>query len=1366
MIVFHILIDGPNLLSATDFTRMMSYLAVPTAMVVVFAAAFAVEAQPRLDSPTLLQPAAVQSPAAAESPVWANGQIRGEPTPLPSAWASVLRVSETGPGRVRVVYGISVDSAVQPPSTDPGEPLPPALDEGISVAVAAGLSSAHPGQLLGLYKAGAVGIPLSGDVRLELVEAREVGRVPVVAGVALPRLLSGGPVILGETGFLRRQRLVELAFGPRLSEAGDELIVYDRIVADIFFDGDEAKTRGSRRRERWAEMAYRQTVLNYEQARSWRQPPPARRPLAKRAQEGGQQDLVKIVVRNRGIYRISGNDLKEAGIAIEGIQSDRMRLLYAGGGILGLARRVPQGLVRLELAMVVEDGGDGRFDVDDFILFFGEPPARWEYNGARQSFSWRENRYTEQNVYWLELDGAESGRRAQRRSGAERTSDPWRPTSYRERLHEEDERFILLQLEGINSGYDWYWEDFRGNARNFSTIIKDADPKQPVDIGVRFYGWSDAPHSFEVRWNGEVLGQPSFAGSRADTVRLTSPRGGQEGLNQLGLFHLDSNLTRLDWYELEFSRGFAAEGGELIFGWPPAPADAPAAGEIAEFRLTGFGGGPPRIFEVSVASDLKEIVDFAYDESTGEIRFQDRFGGVGTPPMYAVVTESRWRRPSSIAVDRRTSLRTPDNGAEYVIITHSDFRTAADRLASWRAADDRFGEPLSVAVVNVEDIYDEFSGGLLDPMAIRSFVNYAVDNWDPAPFFVLLMGDGTYDYKNNSGTSHTNWIPPYQAGISTYDEWYVRIEGEDVFPDLAIGRLPVPSAAVAEGLVDKLIAYDRQPELGPWQSRVLLIADDLSNPQNPAAFESYFIQDAEHMARRLLPEDLDLVKLYIAEFPLEGRAKPSARDEFIRRFNEGYLILTYLGHGNPDVLSHELMFRLSRDLHLIDNGMRLPFMYTAASQVGVFDDPSRQSMPEVLLNRPDGGVVGFISATRLGYHDTNMVLAREFHRLMYRNGQTHVPTGLALMAAKQNVDVPLSGNTGRVNVQRYSLLGDPAQRLAQPRLLAQMELPDTLRALEEVHVTGRILDSQRRVADGFNGQAWVKVFDSTVLSKLEGQTILQLGAPLFRGLVPVSAGRFAATFRIPKDINYRQKEGRASAYAWTETGSTASGSTDGLVLAGTAQGVVDDDDGPEIRIAFRNQQGFRSGDFVAADAVLEAEIRDPSGINITGETGHEIILQADDKSFKVTEFFSNRGGDYRIGFVEFELPPLDPGTHTLRLKAWDSFNNSAVSQVQLQVGQMGESVLSEVLFFPNPMVEPNGYFTYILSAPAESVRIRVFSLTGKLVDDVEGENGPGYHQIEWRPPAGLANSSYLYRLQVALEDGGELTKTAAIQVAR
>ncbi len=381
-----------------------------------------------------------------------------------------------------------------------------------------------------------------------------------------------------------------------------------------------------------------------------------------------------------------------------------------------------------------------------------------------------------------------------------------------------------------------------------------------------------------------------------------------------------------------------ARDGAVSFDWLSATGltsdEVSSANSTAQFLLSGFEDGRPRIFEFKAPRTLKEIVDFEYDDATGSATFQGLYTGFGTPPQFLAMGDDGWKRPATVEAKSHARLKTSDNGAEYVMITHGDFRAAADRLAAWRAVDDRFGPPLMTHVADVEDIYDEFSGGLLDPMAIRSFVNFAVDNWDPAPVFILLMGDGTYDYKNNFGNTHTNWIPPYQDGASMYDEWYVRIEGGDDLPDLAIGRLPVGSTSEADAVVDKLISYDRDPEIGPWQARVLLVADDRVNPSSKED-EPFFVRDAERLAVESVPLDLDISKLYFGEFQLKGRSKPAAREAFVKRFNEGALILTYVGHGNPETIAHEQVFVLSRDIESIDNGRRLPLVYTSQSDRGV-----------------------------------------------------------------------------------------------------------------------------------------------------------------------------------------------------------------------------------------------------------------------------------------------------------------------------------------------------------------------------------------------------------------------------------------------
>ena len=1086
-----------------------------------------------------------------------------------------------------------------------------------------------------------IGVPPDGQVRLELVEAR-VARTDRAAEDDAP---TPGPVFLGESGFVRRQRVVPVAFAPHV-EADGTRTLYDRIVVDLHVTGSS----GSRVADPWGEAFYRGLLVNPEQAKNWRLPP-QRRPARKAALQEGT--WLRISVAEEGIYRISGADLEAAGVASGDVDPASLRLYYGGGNALPLDEINPPQALR-EVGLVVEDGGDGRLDADDFVLFWAEPVSRWEYAQDSRSFQYQHNVYTHENAYWLGFGGSE-GRRAEQRSGALVASDAQQPASYRVRIHEEAEQFILIQLYSIKSGYTWYWEDFRGNARNFPVLVRQA-AAEPVAVRLGFIGVPGKRARFEMRWNEETIGTETFAisdrpGSRRHVASDTmwAALGAQEGLNHLGIFH-SGNPSRLDWYEVEYSRGFVAERGELFFSYPLTGA--------TQFRLAGFADEQPRVFEVSAG--LAEIVDFEYDEQAGTVIFQDRPGDV--PRHYAVGGPATWKRPARIELDWPGDLTNRSRGADWVAIYHRDFRAAAERLAQWRAEDDRFGPPLRTMAIDVQDIYDEFSGGLLDPAAIRNFLAYAAEHWDPAPLFVALIGDGSYDYKNNSSTSQGNWIPPFQDGDSTYDEWYTRVVGGDLYPDMAIGRLTVQTAAEADVVVDKIITYDRAPEVGPWQSRQALVSDDLLNRDNPTRVESMFIRDSEYMARNVLPNSLDLVKLYIAQFPLEGREKPRARDEFIRLFNESALTVTYLGHGSFYVLAHESMFLLSRDLDKLKNGGRLPLFFTAASQVGVFDDPARISMPEALLQKEDGGVIGMICATRVGYHDSNVELANQFYGHMYHTERKHVPIGLALAEAKLSL-LPLprySPNAANAyswfrNIQRYSLFGDPATRLATPRFQVQIDVADSLSALGEVPIVGQVLDAAGAPATAYAGQVWLQAFDSSEESDLEGYTYQQTGAPMFRGRFPVAEGRFRAAFRVPKDITYGGENGRISAYVWSDDRPAAFGAVGGLVLAGTAEGVEADVEGPEISLRFEGAKGTK----IPRQTVLLASIADPSGINITGETGHEIELAIDGELFTLTELYSVQGGDYRQGVIEFPLPELAAGEHEIRLKAWDNFNNSS-----------------------------------------------------------------------------------------------------------
>ena len=404
-----------------------------------------------------------------------------------------------------------------------------------------------------------------------------------------------------------------------------------------------------------------------------------------------------------------------------------------------------------------------------------------------------------------------------------------------------------------------------------------------------------------------------------------------------------------------------------------------------------------------------------------------------------------------------------------------------------------------------------------------------------------------------------------------------------------------------------------------------------------------------------------------------------------------------------------------------------------------------------------------ISATRVGFHNSNIVLANQFHEQMYRSERQHVPVGLALMEAKQLV-FPLFNSTDLAfrNMQRYSLFGDPATRLAVPLFQVQLSVDDSLNALGEVAVTGQVLDPAGVSVTDYQGQVWLQAFDSSEQSRLDGFNYRQVGSHIFRGRFPVVDGRFNAEFRVPKDITYGGDDGRISGYAWSGERPSAFGSVRGLVLSGTAAGVETDLVGPEIALRFEGADG----NSIPRQTVLRATISDPSGINITGETGHEIELVIDGELFVLTDFYSVQGGDYRQGNIEFPLPELEPGEHEVRLKVWDNFNNSSRTIITVKVRQGAGTGIENVLFFPNPMRDSGGHFTYDLKEEASAVQIEVFSLSGRLVDELAGEIREGYNQVAWIPGADLANGTYLYKITAERKNGSTGGRTAVVQVVK
>jgi len=322
--------------------------------------------------------------------------------------------------------------------------------------------------------------------------------------------------------------------------------------------------------------------------------------------------------------------------------------------------------------------------------------------------------------------------------------------------------------------------------------------------------------------------------------------------------------------------------------------------------------------------------------------------------VYLITSESQVRHPTIIA-DAPSNLKDETNAADYLLITHRDFVGTVEPLAAYHRA-----QGLRVKTIDVQDIYDEFNGGLLSPLAIRDFIAFAYNRWErPAPTYVLLVGDGNYDFLNHTGHSSPNYIPPYlatvdpQLGETASDNLYACVSGNDHLPDLTIGRLPVNSRQEAQTVIRKILDYEQSPKYGGWNAHHVFAADRYDGYNDFATSAdsvfAHFVSDPQ-LGERVYLDDLSAV---------------AARQDTLDAWDQGALLISFVGHGSWDQWTSEALLHTTDTPQLI-NGNRLPVLLSMACYTGFFHHPERQTLDESLLRQADGGAVATWSLSGLG----------------------------------------------------------------------------------------------------------------------------------------------------------------------------------------------------------------------------------------------------------------------------------------------------------------------------------------------------------------------------------------------------------------
>lgn len=1103
-------------------------------------------------------------------------------------------------------------------------------------------------------------------------------------------------------------------------------------------------------------------VANYDIAKNWFMVPaqPASAALAASPFDSAST-WIRIELTAEGIYKIGWLELNSIDIDPLTIDPAQVRVFYGGGRELPISNSDPVPELT-EIPITVLGGDDGQFDNGDYIVFYANSVDSWQYSNYHNRFLHYRNHYTDKNVYWLTFDGFFNNPplRFQSVDGSPNGAYDMSVVDFNCDYQKEIEWIFWRNTpnSAIHDYFDWYW----GYGSSFETTVQLPDVVSAGDAMVYVRHRSGIP---QIRVNnGSPLTNVAFIDSASYRYSTFSTNALTDGINQIEV--LGATDFYLDNIEIHYPRWLRVVDGNLRF-------NQPSSGGVIRYNLTDVSGS---YLLLDITDPFSPSKITGAELTDGNLVFHNT-ADADSHKVFYISTISRLKSPGNVSQYEMDNIRdtsAPENRADIVLVTYDGFMNQAERLKDLRQT--KYG--LSTRIVKISDIYNQFSWGLTDPVAIRDFLKFAYENWPaPAPTFVTLLGDGHYDYRRNLAPPNHNFVPPFENATVMSDENFVYFgaigyldSDTNSVPDMMIGRIPAKSEDDAREMIDKFYNYDGNPDLAPWKDRVVIVADDNLHPPLSIT-ETYHTTQAENLANNHVPDRFEVSKIYLIEYPLRtGGEKPEAREALIGAFNQGSLIIDWIGHGSPGLWADEHIFRRTQDIPRLTNARRLPLIYTASCSIGFFDDPAFESFAEELLRTNYRGGIAVISATREVLATPNAQLNSLVFDLLL--GSDSVGIGAALYTAKYLRSVPTTNND-----RSYLLLGDPSQILQFPKFDVQFsDQPDSIVALSVGSVAGDLTDNNGNIQNNFNGTAWITVKDGTINRNVVlrdrnnnpldiSVNILLPGPTIFYGPVDVVNGHFTSQFFIPKDISYGSQG--AKIYIYAENGLIdAEGVVDSILVSGSVPSVVDST-GPDINL-LADGRYFESGiTMVPQNFTLGGEISDEHGVNITGQLGHGIVVKIDDgETFEedVTSDFRFNRGEYTGGSFEAPIQDLPLGEHELSIKAWDNFNNSTLINRRIEVVATDKLEISEVMNYPNPIRNGDGLttFQYCLNNPVDRVKISVFTESGRKIKSFDLTSsqytGIDCSYVDWNLKDAdgddLANGIYIYKITAEGRDAG------------
>ncbi|MEJ2235912.1 MAG: C25 family cysteine peptidase, partial [Syntrophobacterales bacterium] len=733
----------------------------------------------------------------------------------------------------------------------------------------------------------------------------------------------------------------------------------------------------------------------------------------------------KILVVEDGIYRLTKTWLEVNGVDVSTFDLSEVRIYNLGQ----------------EIAIYVYDeNGDDQFDPEDYIYFYGR--------AVEESYA----KYTTDNVYWLTLAGGAGAPKRMTAIDGTPVSDTFASTHSFSIHHEEDREYWARAPGGDELDRYFFQPYVVGADVEYIPPPGDPDPGDPVsftlslpgvagqgNLKILLAGTWDTDHQVAVSLNGTPVGTYSWSDIAFYEATIEGV-GLLDGDNTVTLECLtgEDNIA-VDWFEVTYPRRFEANGDLLTFRYETG----------YRFQVSDFSGNNLLAFDITSPENVEQVINFQTIDIGGPGPYTLDFeppGGSGER-TYLVLTADQVLTPDAIIEDEYKNLADPAIGADYILITHKDL--------GWDGNGDphlwlidltalRQAQGLRVKVVDVDDIFDEFSYGITAPEAIRDFLTYAYSSWTPpAPQYVLLVGDSSRNPKNNPDPwfgldTVTTYLPTYltvtehMGETAATDEWFARVSGDDAIADLYIGRLPAKSADEATAMVNKILAYEGSLNTKSWEKDVLLLADDQGDgPEYD--YEAVFETMNDDVAALLPAAMNDPITGYLTGYLNDYGNADVLKAEILAQINSGTLMVNYSGHSSIQRLAEPNIFKTADVATLTNSGM-YPLFVSMGCLSGNFVWPEGWNYPypslaEALLRAEDKGAAAALMSTGLTTTGGQHILNTALFDVVF-NQDVRV-LGQAVSSAKQILMANGGSMYDEVN-ETFLLFGDPAMTLKVP----------------------------------------------------------------------------------------------------------------------------------------------------------------------------------------------------------------------------------------------------------------------------------------------------------------------------------------------